>query len=296
VKAFTSRALLRLPFHGGLPMSAGVPWALRKLRPLLKTHGGKAYLARRIIAVLLEHSVYAEAFAGGCSVLLNKLPLLIEYATDIDPRLINLYLQLRGPKGPELIRRLAATPYSRGTFESARDCDQSTGLDGAWAFLVTNRQSRGGLGLDFAWSDRLRGGQPGDVNGWETIVRDLPRIRERLAHVDIRCEDAVETIERVSQRHGSDALVYCDPPYLHQTRSALETYAYEMSDANHARLLDVLCASPCAVALSGYANPLYNARLAGWNRVEFDMPNHAGQGKTKQRRVEVLWLKHGRVD
>jgi hypothetical protein len=45
------------------------------------------------------------------------------------------------------------------------------------------------------------------------------------------------------------------------------------------------------VAISGYGNPLYDRALARWDRHEFDMPNHSGQGTTKERRREVLWVK-----
>jgi hypothetical protein len=48
------------------------------------------------------------------------------------------------------------------------------------------------------------------------------------------------------------------------------------------------------VAISGYANPLYDSVLRDWERVEFSMPNHSGQTRVKQRRVEVLWIRgHG---
>jgi hypothetical protein len=42
------------------------------------------------------------------------------------------------------------------------------------------------------------------------------------------------------------------------------------------------------VFLSGYASVLSDKRLARWDRVEFDLPNRAGQERTKGRRVEVL--------
>jgi hypothetical protein len=41
--------------------------------------------------------------------------------------------------------------------------------------------------------------------------------------------------------------------------------------------------------LSGYACPLYEERLAGWQRHEFDLPNHQAGGVLKRRVTEVLW-------
>jgi DNA adenine methylase len=63
-----------------------------------------------------------------------------------------------------------------------------------------------------------------------------------------------------------------------------------MSEAGHRQLLDVLrqCRY-CKVILSGYASPLYDAALAGWNRHEVKIANHAAGGKSKRRMTEVLW-------
>jgi DNA adenine methylase len=64
-----------------------------------------------------------------------------------------------------------------------------------------------------------------------------------------------------------------------------------MSEADHVRLLETIRRCRGMVAISGYRCPLYDRALAGWERVEWDMPNHAGQGRAKARRVEVLWLR-----
>src|SRR5262249_22553941 len=149
-------------------------------------------------------------------------------------------------------------------------------LDAAVRFLVRNRFSRGGLGRDFAWSVRLRGGRPGDLNAWETLKAELPRIARRLSRVDIRCEDAVEVI---GEMDGPGMLFYLDPPYHHATRTVRGAYDHEMGDDGHRRLLEAALGCRGAVAISGYANPLYDRMLRGWGRVEFDMPNHAGQGR-----------------
>jgi DNA adenine methylase len=62
----------------------------------VKTHGGKWYLARKIIERLPGHRVFVEPFAGGLSVLLNKPPAAVEVASDRDERLIGFYRVLRG--------------------------------------------------------------------------------------------------------------------------------------------------------------------------------------------------------
>jgi DNA adenine methylase len=78
---------------------------------------------------------------------------------------------------------------------------------------------------------------------------------------------------------------------LHETRTARDAYRHEMIGEDHAELLDVLTSCRGTVVLSGYPSPLYDSRLAGWQRVAFNMPNHSGQGRSKERRTEVVWIK-----
>src|SRR5262249_18567912 len=121
-----------------------------------------------------------------------------------------------------------------------------------------------------------------------TILKELPTIAERLERVEFDGRDAATVIEELDE---PGVLFYLDPPYHHSTRTARDTYAHEMDDAGHRRLLDVAAQCEGAVAISGYHCPLYDEMLRDWRCVEWSMPNHAGQGKAKQRRLEVLWLK-----
>jgi DNA adenine methylase len=263
------------------------PYATHKVRPPIKSHGGKHYLARRIISRLPSHQVYVEPYAGGLAVMLNKLPAPVEIASDLHPGLIGFYRVLRD-RTEELMARLISLEYSAQTFAWSLVSDaEDDPLESAVRFLIRNRFSRGGLGKDFAWSDRLRGGQPGDLNAWETFKAELPRIAHRLAHVDVRCQDAVDVIV---EHDALDTVHYLDPPYVPETRTARRIYQHEMCEADHVRLLDTIVRCRGMVVISGYPHPLYNESLAGWERVEFDMPNHAGQGRSKQRRTEVLWV------
>lgn len=83
------------------------------------------------------------------------------------------------------------------------------------------------------------------------------------------------------------AVIYCDPPYLIETRTSHESrYRYDMTDADHERLLSVIRRIPCRVLISGYYSQLYAERLHDWRLVTF---NANCRGTTKTRR-EHLWI------
>ena len=80
-------------------------------------------------------------------------------------------------------------------------------------------------------------------------------------------------------------LVYCDPPYLMETRSSKRRmYRYELELPGHIALLDVLVQLPCMVMVSGYESDLYCSRLSSWRVVRYRTMTRAG------RMVEeLLW-------
>ena len=80
-------------------------------------------------------------------------------------------------------------------------------------------------------------------------------------------------------------LVYCDPPYMHETRGRTDLYRYEMDDRQHADLLAILTALPCRVMLSGYWTKRYATILKGWNTATFEAMTRAGRTAT-----EWLWF------
>jgi DNA adenine methylase len=81
-----------------------------------------------------------------------------------------------------------------------------------------------------------------------------------------------------------EAVVYCDPPYLAETRAERLLYDFEFATAQeHASLLALLQRLPCRVLLSGYPSPLYAERLAGWRCLSYRTRT---RGKTV---TECLW-------
>ena len=84
--------------------------------------------------------------------------------------------------------------------------------------------------------------------------------------------------------YGGRELVYCDPPYLHQTRSSTRQYRFDYQEQNHVELLTILKRLPCSVILSGYPSTLYDEQLTDWNTIELQVMNQGGV------RTEKLWF------
>jgi len=260
------------------------------IRPPVKWHGGKSYLANAIIQHFPEHRIYLEPFGGGASVLLNKPPVDVETYNDIDQRITRLFRILRD-RGDEFVRRVRFVPYSQVEFEAAAtypsDADE---LTKAICDFTRWRQSFGGQGESWSYTTtRARGGMAGDVNAWWTAIEGLPRIIERLRRVQIICQSAFDAIPKFDH---ADALVYCDPPYLHATRRSPNVYHREMTDDDHVRLADLLHRCESKVLLSGYPSDLYDELYSDWRRVDFDIANHAAGGRKKKRQTECLWFNH----
>lgn len=79
-------------------------------------------------------------------------------------------------------------------------------------------------------------------------------------------------------------LVYADPPYMFEARTSGPLYRFEMTDDDHARLLDLLRSLPCMVMISGYHTPIYAKQLADWHTHQYQAMTRAGTPRT-----EFLW-------
>lgn len=113
---------------------------------------------------------------------------------------------------------------------------------------------------------------------------------DRKALAAFACDYFVEKVHGCAHQFLSNyafqgrELVYCDPPYLHHTRSSGRRYRYEYMRQDHVDLLQLLRHLPCSVMLSGYPSTLYDEQLPGWRTLELQVMNQAGV------RTEKLWF------
>lgn len=272
--------------------------ALEKLSRPLKWHGGKARLASKIVGMMPSHLHYVEPFAGGLSVLLEKNPEGVsEVVNDANRALTNFWRVLRCEVlFPDFVRQVECVPFSEAEFRDCRRAGQfDRGSDPvSWAvdFFILCRQSIAGRmaagGFAPLSRTRTRGGQNEQAYSWERAVQGLSEVHRRLRRVAILSRPALDVIRG---QDGPDTLFYLDPPYLMETRTSPKVYAHEMTDADHAALLDALAGIRGRFLLSGYPSALYDAAAErrGWHRTDFDLANHAAGGESKRRMTECVW-------
>ena len=97
--------------------------------------------------------------------------------------------------------------------------------------------------------------------------------------------DAVDFLSKYNWR--GDEFVYCDPPYLQETRTSRHRYLFELSKLDHVALLELLARIPSAVMVSGYSSELYFDMLAGWRVLTFEAITRSGSLRT-----EYLWCNY----
>src|SRR5262249_24954637 len=100
-------------------------------------------------------------------------------------------------------------------------------------FFVACRQSLAGRMDAFASrsGNGTRRGMNEHASAWLTAVEGLPAVHARLKRVAILNRPALDVIR---SQYAAGTLFYCDPPYLHETRTATKVYgSLEMTEADH---------------------------------------------------------------
>lgn len=258
-------------------------------RPILRYHGGKWKLADWIISHFPNHRVYVEPYGGAASVLLQKPRSYAEIYNDLDGELVNLFRVARD-SGQQLASVLSLTPFARDEYRlSFEACEDP--IEQARRTVIRSMMGFGSNALcrDIQSGFRSNSNRSGTTpaHDWANYPEALVGIIERLRGVVIENRDAME----VCLRHdGLETLHYCDPPYVHDTRSSKvhghHGYNFEMTDEQHCEMAEVLRELKGVVIISGYACDLYDEQLfSDWFRVE-----RAAFADGALDRTEVLWM------
>lgn len=258
-------------------------------RPLLRYHGGKFRMAPWLISKFPKHKCYVEPFCGAASVLLRKERCYQDVINDLNGDVVNLFTVLRDEVlSKQLISALELTPFSRDEFEQSYEISDCP-VERARRLIARSFMGFGSAACNpnFKTGFRSNSSRSGTTPAidWRNYPHNLPFIIDRLRGVIVENKSAEDVIR---QHDSAETLIYCDPPYVHETRDIRRNnhaYVYEMTDEEHIQLSETLKASKSMIVLSGYRCPLYDDLYIGWERQDF--ATHADGASD---RVESVWL------
>jgi len=122
-----------------------------------------------------------------------------------------------------------------------------------------------------------------DIKPGQPTIDSLKK-RWPESRFDVLQADALQYLNRAAfTSFNRQTLVYCDPPYLHSTRTSSARYRHEFTDRDHHSLLGVLKSLDCLVMLSGYRNEVYQATIPDWFNIDFQTMTRGGA------RTETVW-------
>jgi len=253
-----------------------------------------------LLARLPMQNAYLEPFGGSAAILLNRPRAVIETFNDINQDVINFFRQLRD-NGPELIRRLQLTPYSREEYEKAQkvlygpiEGRVSDLVEWARLYYVEARQSftaKTKSGWSYCRSIESRAAKS---YSWAAGIEQLPDILERFRGVQIENDNALKIIRRYDTE---DCIIYEDPPYLISTRTQPEGYNYEVNTLFHRTLAKLNRELKAKVAVSGYESDLYRELYEekGWWRfdaADTSLSSSNREGGATRSMHESLWCNY----
>lgn len=262
------------------------------MNPVLKWAKAKWRIADWVVGHLPEHSSYCEPFFGSGAVYFNKAPCSIEIINDLDGEVTNLFKMIQ--ENPmELARLCALTPWAQDEYlENVRnlqtplskDSSLEQRLEHSRNFVSASWQmfGRKNIKQKNGWRFRYLSSQS-PVTTWNKVPERIIEAAERLMHTQISCDPASSVIAGCNDR---EVLIYCDPPYLAETRSHGNLYTCEMKKPDeHLALLEQLDSHRGMLVLSGYSSELYDSRLKHWTRFET-----TARSQSNRHATEVLWL------
>jgi len=261
-------------------------------RPVLRYHGGKFRLAPWVISHFPAHRCYVEPFGGAAGVLVQKERAYAEVYNDLDGDIVNLFRVLRDPgQCARLVNQVLLTPYARDEFSAAYEPTDDP-VERARRTLVRAEMGFGSAGATkgrtgFRIDTRRKHGTAQEL--WRRFPDALTQVCDRLCGVMIENRPALSVIH---QHDVEDTLFYVDPPYVMETRNVGARrgryYNCELTDEDHAELLQQLRTVKGMVVLSGYPSGLYKDALQDWAMTTTEARISSARGTAI--RTECIWL------
>lgn len=240
--------------------------------------GGKGNCYQQIINQMPPHDVYIEPFLGGGYVMKAKRPAMLNIGVELDPCALEIAASSIVNSGegiwiPGYNVKNGDASAANGRIATNDDTGHHRHFERWDPIAISNDVGRVGP-YRYLWR-------------YGRLPAPIASTGEAAGKFVFIHGDALEFLQ--SFPFTGSELVYCDPPYLMQTRSSQRAlYAYEFgSQSQHEKLLSVLVSLPCHVAISGYQSDLYESMLDDWRTHTFEAVTRSGN-----MAQEWLWMNY----
>ena len=260
--------------------------------------GSKRKSIRHLLPLLPYREKYIEVFGGSGVVMLNRKRSKLDVYNDRFGGVVCFYRCIKDAKKLEkLCELLQCTIYAREEYQHCRDTWQNTEDEieraAKWYYSVV--YSFGSKGR--TWG-RITGSNGGLAGRIQSVLPAFQTIHDRLQHVQIE-NRSWELL--LKEYDSDDAVFYLDPPYCDTDRAG---YHHGMKADDHRDMLNTIMSMKGFVAISGFANSLYDGfdwdnrhtwdticTMSGNSNTEGNNKEHL-KGLEKYGEVEeVLWVK-----
>lgn len=212
--------------------------------------GGKSRWYRIVKQWVLQTrpSVFVEPFAGGAHA---GLAVAIEELADevvlveLDPNVAAVWETITDGEADWLAERIASFEMSRAAAEEAIARSEASVRDRAFAMIVHNRVSRGGVTAPGAgWLKRGENGA-GLTSRWypDTLARRIRAIAAATGRITFVHGDGLAVM--ADRLRDPDACFFIDPPY-----PKAGGRLYKHADVDHAALFDLAAAARGSVLMT----------------------------------------------
>lgn len=192
--------------------------------------GGKRRIARRLTALIPEHTTYVEAFAGGAQVFFHKPRSQVEVLNDRDGEVANFFRVTQRHPG-ELARLLRFQPAARLIFDDHKrqPSETLTDIERAARFFYLQKNSWSGIRARPHFHYAVT--KPNNHNPL-TLPKKFIEAADRLARVQIEQLSYEEVLRRYDR---PTTFFYLDPPYV-----GVDLYHHNFTDRQFRQLADQL--------------------------------------------------------
>lgn len=241
---------------------------------ILRRLGNKKNIAKEIQKYFPPHKIYIEPFFGAGGMFFNKPKAKYNVLNDLDSEVFNLF-QVVSLQKEELKESFLSMPISVDLWNYWKENKEEDPIRKALRFLMLSNYGYMGK------PDTLRYLSGNTSKNLYDNIDETNKLIFGCEFMNYDFRDVFKKISFKDDTEASDAVVYCDPPYLETTNN----YSSGFMESDSEDLFNVLVNSKCKFFISEFDHPFILEQSIKYN---LNVINIGERLNMKNRRTEIL--------